>query len=237
VLALGGASWKKTGSDGSWLGLFKKKNINTVPFQASNCGVNINWSPDFIKNHQGKPLKNIRLTINSTSIKGEALITSYGLEGNAIYPIVKEVRACFNKGVEAVIKIDFKPKNSIQDIQTKIKNTKPKQYIDNLNLNSVEMTLLKNHTTKEEYLDSELFSVKVKELPIQVVSLRSIDEAISTVGGVEVNNLNRDFSLKHQPNFYVIGEMVDWDAPTGGYLLQGCFSMGALVAQSINQKL
>lgn len=236
VLALGGASWKKTGSDGAWLDLIQSKKIEVAPFQASNCGLNINWNADFIKNHEGKPLKNIQLKVNSVLVKGEALVTSYGLEGNAVYPIVKEVRNCIEIGEKPTLTIDFKPKNSAKELQQKIQRRRSKDYARYLNLNSVEMTLIKCYTTKEEYLNVDLFSKKVKSLLIPIDSLREIDEAISTVGGIVVESLNKDFSLSLFPNVYSVGEMVNWDAPTGGYLLQGCFSMGTSVARSINEK-
>ena len=236
VLALGGASWKKTGSDGAWLDLIQRKKIEVAPFQASNCGLNINWDADFIKNHEGKPLKNIQLEVNSVLVKGEALVTRYGLEGNAVYPIVKEVRNCIEIGEKPILNIDFKPKNSAKELQRKIQRRGSKDYARYLNLNSVEMTLIKCYTTKEEYLNIDLFSKKVKSLSIPIDSLRQIDEAISTVGGIVVESLNKDFSLSLFPNVYSVGEMVNWDAPTGGYLLQGCFSMGASVAWSINEK-
>lgn len=236
VLALGGASWSKTGSDGLWVELLKKKEVEIIPFQASNCGVNVDWNLGFLKNHEGKPLKNIKLTINDFSVKGEALITNYGLEGNAVYPIIKEVRKCLEVGQKTTLKIDFKPKNTIEEVYNKIEQRKPKDYAACLNLNSVEHALLKIYTTKEEYLNQEIFSQKIKELVIPINSLRPIEEAISTVGGIAIDSLNEDYSLKVNSNLYAIGEMIDWDAPTGGYLLQGCFSMAAHVATSINQK-
>jgi hypothetical protein len=237
VLALGGASWTKTGSDGKWVDLFKNSKIKIKPFVSSNCGVNISWNNSFLESHEGKPLKNIALSVNGFKVKGEALITSYGLEGNAIYPIVKELRLLISNHETPVLKVDFKPKNSLEDLLQKIKKKKPSQYAKALNLSSHEMALIKQFTSKEEFLDPVNFIKKVKELSVFVSSLRPIEESISTVGGIAIENLNNDFSLKEIPTIYTVGEMVDWDAPTGGFLLQGCFSMAYNVANSINLKL
>ncbi len=237
VLALGGASWSKTGSDGMWLKLFDNEKIKLNSFQSSNCGVNIKWDKAFVENHAGKPLKNIAISVNDYIVKGEALITAYGLEGNAIYPIIKSIRKQEEDKLQLGFKLDFKPKNSIEELDQKIKNSKSKDYSKQLNLATHELALIKQFTTKEEYLSSNQLIQKVKSLEIAVDSLRPVDEAISTVGGVAVNELNTDFSLKNTPTIYTVGEMVDWDAPTGGYLLQGCFSMAYTVAQALNQKV
>lgn len=234
VFALGGASWARTGSDGKWRKQFEQMGINCLPFQSSNCGIDIEWNKDFAQHHTGKPLKNITITVNNSTIKGEALITSYGLEGNAIYPSVPLIRQELNRKEIPMISIDFKPNNSLEQLQAKIsKTTKTKDYEKLFNLNKVEFALLKGYTTKSEFIDPNTFTKKLKSLQIPIKGLRPIDEAISTVGGVAIESLNSDFSLKKIPNYFIAGEMINWDTPTGGYLLQGCFSIGHLVAQSI----
>lgn len=238
IFALGGASWSITGSDGKWTKLFKEIDISTLPFQSSNCGININW-PDLVSSHHiGKPLKNIRIFAGNQSSSGEAVITNYGLEGNAIYSIVPSVRNMLNIG-DAKILIDFKPNNTQNELLNKIKNknTSAENYKKLLNLNSAELSVLKAYTTKTDFLDPEVFVKNIKKLPIIINSLRPIEEAISTIGGIDTNDLNQDFSLKKHPNIFTIGEMVNWDAPTGGFLLQGCFSMGVHVARTILNKL
>lgn len=237
VLALGGASWSKTGSDGKWIELFNGSGIKIVPFDASNCGVNVNWDKSFVENHEGKPLKNIAITVGETKLKGEALITAYGLEGNVIYPIVSELRRQLNSNLRSVIEIDFKPKNTADELLIKIQGVKPQSYVKAVNLSSHEMALIKQFTTKEEFLNPKLFVSSLKGLKIMVKSLRPIEESISTVGGISLRNLNKDFSLKENPRVFTIGEMVNWDAPTGGFLLQACFSMAYTVASAINSKI
>jgi uncharacterized flavoprotein (TIGR03862 family) len=235
LFALGGASWSVTGSDGTWLDFFFQKGIKTVPFQASNCGVNVNWSAAFKEKYAGSPLKNIAVTCGGKTVKGEALITEYGLEGNAIYPIIPEVRAALNQGKEAVLHFDFKTQNTENQLIEKIKdrNIAAKNYAFTFKLSKSQIALIKEYSTKEEYLDCERFISKVKRTTVKVESLRPIEEAISTVGGIDISEMNDDFSLRQFPHISVLGEMLDWDAPTGGFLLQGCFSTAIHSAKSL----
>jgi uncharacterized flavoprotein (TIGR03862 family) len=236
VLALGGASWAKTGSDGLWSTMLKELGVVVSPFQASNCGVNVDWPESFLVHHEGKPLKNIEVKVAGMSKKGEALITSYGLEGNAIYPIVKQVRAVLNKGETPVLLLDLKPNNSEEELLDKVRFTNASNFAKKLKLGTMEKSLLKHYVSREAYFNHELFVKSLKALPIPVLSLRPIEEAISTVGGVAIESLNADYSLKVSSRVFTIGEMVDWDAPTGGFLLQGCFAMANAVATCCNNR-
>ncbi len=234
IFALGGASWSLTGSDGKWVNSFIKLGIKILPFQASNCGVNINWSDNIKSFHIGKPLKNIQISCGTLKARGEAVITKYGLEGNAIYSLIPSIRKQLNLNSLSKIFIDFKPNNSLKQLLAKLgKSTSSKDYKKIFNLNSTEIALIKSLITKEDYLSPDNFVKSIKNLEIKINSLRPIEEAISTVGGIDINELNSDFSLKKFPHIFTIGEMVDWDAPTGGFLLQGCFSMGHYAAKSI----
>lgn len=231
VLAMGGASWKKTGSDGNWIHLLTKKGISTKPFQPSNCGISVNWDTNFLNAHEGKPLKNIAITYQNIQLKGEATITKYGLEGNCIYPLVTLIRDELIQDNRAVIYLDLKPHNTIEELKNRL--GKSTNYKEKLQLSSQKNALLKHCTTKDEYLNQSIGVEKIKALPISVVGLRPIDEAISTVGGVAFESLNDNYSLKAFPSIFCAGEMIDWDAPTGGFLLQGCFSTGFWVAKNI----
>lgn len=234
IFALGGASWSITGSDGKWLRYFKELGIKTNPFQSSNCGVNINWKSNILDHHIGKPLKNIAIRIGQNIFKGEAVITDYGLEGNAVYQIIPQIRNNqYSKTTN--IFLDLKPNNTIAELNLKLKNQSihSASYKKLLNLNSTELALIKSILSKIDFLSPGKLVEQLKNLELQINSIRPIDEAISTVGGIDVGELNRNFSLKKHPNVFTIGEMVDWDAPTGGFLLQGCFSMGHFVAKAI----
>lgn len=235
VFALGGASWSVTGSKGDWLSAFEKNNILTKPFQASNCGIICNsFQKEFLDEFEGFPLKNITISCHHKTFKGEALISSYGFEGNAIYPISAEVRNKLSNHKTAAIFIDLKPFNSEEELIQKLNtNTKAKNYKYLFNLNKLQLALIKNFSDKETYLNPILFVKKLKSLEIPITGLRPVEEAISTVGGIALEEIDLNLSLKKIPNIYIAGEMFDWDTITGGYLLQGCFSTGFHVAQNI----
>lgn len=232
IFALGGASWSVTGSDGNWRSAFEKIGVKTIPFQSSNCGVNVNWDADFILKHEGIPLKNIKVSVGDFHKKGEAVISKYGLEGNVIYPAIPTIRQYLNEGKTPILHLDLKPNNTINSLLKKIDNKKvlPKNYGYIFNLNKTELSLAKVFSDKETYLNAARFAHFLKQIPIPIQGLRPLGEAISTVGGIDLQEVTADLSLKKHPHISVIGEMLDWDAPTGGFLLQGCFSMGFMVA-------
>lgn len=269
VLALGGASWPLTGSDGKWVEIFNHNGISTLPFQPSNCGVNLDWPTAVKQFHAGKPLKNLVITVETadkyadtlleestvpgdgslshhhniseshhthTASKGEALITEYGLKGTAIYPLIPEVRLLLAKKLNPFLSIDFKPKNTTEQLLKKIIGKKTSTFGKVLALDTAQMAVIKAFTGKEEFMDAYRFCSAIKKLILPVKSLRPVEEAISVVGGIDHTDLVDDFSLRRFPHIYTIGEMINWDAPTGGYLLQGCFSMGKYVADKIKSK-
>jgi uncharacterized flavoprotein (TIGR03862 family) len=244
LFALGGASWPVTGSTGNWLPAFESIGIKTLPFQSSNCGVNVDWPAELKEKLEGMPLKNIALRVNDFSIKGEALITEYGLEGNAIYPSVPAIRNSFAEKGKAEIHFDLKPDNTIGELKEKIKEFEKliykshgtNAYKEAFNLDKARLILLKTFTTKEEFLEPDTLVQKLKDLVIPVTGIRKVEEAISTIGGIALDEVGEDLSLKKFPNISVAGEMLDWDAPTGGFLLQGCFSTGYFAAVNILAK-
>lgn len=235
VLALGGASWPVTGSDGKWTEMLKRHGIITLPFQPSNCGVNIGWPAQLMQFHEGKPLKNIVMQVQDVKSRGEALITGYGLEGYAVYPLVPEIRTLLNAGQPVVIRLDLKPAVDREALLKRLGNAVPgtRAYARCLNLDAASLALIKAFTSQEEFLDPVSFVSSIKNLPLPVHSLRGLDEAISVVGGLGLESINEDCSLRKFPRIFVAGEMTDWDAPTGGFLLQGCFSGGFYAANEI----
>lgn len=239
VFALGGASWKVTGSDGNWTNYFNEKGITTNKFYPSNCAYQINWNKLFIKTYQGQALKNCEFTCGSISRKGEAVITEFGIEGSGIYPLSPEIRKQVQQDKSAKLYIDFKPDLSIEEIKNRIENKGKLSIKDilekKINLSATQIELLKTSSSKEDYNDLEFLSKRIKSYPLNVVDFAPIDDAISTIGGIPLNEVNNHLELKKWPNHYCIGEMLDWDAPTGGYLLQACFSMGKFLADKLNQ--
>lgn len=240
VFALGGSSWKVTGSDGLWAAYFAEKGIETIPFQASNCAYEIKWGKEFIKIAAGKSVKNISLKCGDKEKKGEVVITKFGLEGGAIYALSPEIRKQLNSRKTAQLFLDLKPTLSAGEIKNKISNKGNKslsKHLENeLNINQIQLALIKALISKKDFISIEMLSEKIKNLPLIITSAAPIDEAISTVGGISLREIDNSFQLKKLSDHYVIGEMLDWDAPTGGYLLQGCFSMGYSLAIKLNEK-
>lgn len=228
IFALGGASWPVTGSTGIWPPLFEGLGISITPFRPSNCGVEIAWPAMLVRAHEGKPLKNIHISAGSRRALGEATLTRHGLEGNAIYPVVPAIREGATE-----LSIDLKPDSTAERLVERIGDKEPKNFAAAINLDRMQLALLKAFTPKEVSLSAALFVHHVKDLHIPVCGLRPIGEAISTAGGIPLQELGPDYSLRKHPQFHTIGEMVDWDAPTGGFLLQGCFAMGRHVGHSI----
>ncbi len=239
VFAFGGASWKITGSTGTWASHFKTRGIQINDFEPSNCAFGVDWSEAFLASAEGRPLKNIAVRCDSKSKKGELVITRFGLEGNAIYALSECIRKQFKEGGKAQVSIDFKPMFTTDDIKMKLQKSKSKNSTAflkrDLNLSSVQVQLIKHLTTKDEFLNKERLVELIKGLPITLAGMAPIDEAISSVGGVRRGELTDVFELKKIRDSFCIGEMVDWDAPTGGYLLQGCMSMGVYLAGRLNE--
>ena len=239
VFSLGGGSWKITGSDGNWLDTFSVKGIKTKAFQASNCGYKIDWKPSFIQKHEGTPLKNIAISCNTITQKGEAVITKFGLEGNAIYGLSPQIREQLDANSKATVFIDFKPSLTLENVYSKIKLSNYRNTTEilkkELKLSTPQIDLLKIYLSKESYLNLELLTKYIKNFPLEIINMASLDEAISTVGGVDLNAVSENFELKNMSNQFCIGEMLDWDAPTGGYLLQACASTGVSLAKYLNK--
>jgi len=237
VFAMGGGSWKVTGSDGSWLDYFINNGIATLPFRPSNCVMHINWS-ESMKVHFGKPIKNIALTYQNKSIKGELMITEHGIEGSPAYALSYDVGKQLEAKKNIKILVDLKPTLSLTKVKSILSGCKKKTskiLREELSLSSTGVALIKSITSREEFSDTSLLAQKIKMLPLIITGLGALDEAISTVGGINPSALNSNMELINYPNHYAIGEMIDWNGPTGGYLLQGCFSMGKYLGNILNR--
>lgn len=240
VFALGGGSWKITGSDGLWLKYFQQKGIKTTPFAASNCAYEVAWGTTFINSYEGTPLKNIALRCGDVRKKGELVITRYGLEGNAIYALSPEIRTILTREPTATVYLDLKPNLSAENLLSKLETSLHKNIGDKLKnsikLKPVHIQLIKSTLSKVAYTDHRTLCETIKNLPISLINAAPIDKAISTVGGISLSAVNAQFELKKMPHHYCIGEMLDWDAPTGGYLLQASFSMAVKLAKYLNEQ-
>ena len=239
LFSLGGSSWKVTGSDGSWLQTFEKKGIPTRPFLAANCAFQMDWKADFIKKNAGEPIKNCAIRCGNRKQKGEVVVTQFGLEGNAIYALSAEIQSELMAHGFATIYLDFKPILHIADLHDRLTaSTLSTTEIlkRKIKLSAVQIDLLKAYLTKEEYTTIDLLAEKIKDFPLTVIAAAPLDEAISTTGGIELEAVSEQFELKSIANTFCMGEMLDWNAPTGGYLLQACFSMGVRVAREVNRR-
>jgi uncharacterized flavoprotein (TIGR03862 family) len=231
ILAMGGGSWKKTGSDAKWIDILKNKKIEIIPLQSANSGYNTDPKFHIL---QGQYLKNIKISFEDQDKVGEIVFTKYGIEGSPVYFMNRFTRK-YNFPLN--LEIDLKPNLSESDILKALDGIEKISSIlkKKLKLSTTALHLLKT-LDKEIYLDREKLAKLIKKFPIEVLSFRPIDEVISTSGGVAFSELNADLELKKFPNIYCAGEMIDWEAPTGGYLLQACFSTGVWVASSISKQ-
>lgn len=242
VFCLGGASWPSTGSKGEWSTAFIAKNIVVNSFNASNCSFKIEWKEEFIAKAEGKALKNISLSCNGKTRLGEVVITKFGIEGSGIYPLSPEIRKQLDNNGKADLTIDLKPNLSLDTIEKQLVKLHPKKSITeilkmDLNFSPVQVHLLKYHVSKENFVNPHKVAFNIKNINLSITGTAPIEDAISTVGGISLNEINANFALKKMSNVYAIGEMLDYDAPTGGYLLQSCFSMSQYLAAYLNKEV
>ncbi len=233
IFALGGASWQKTGSDGLWVPLFQQKGIEVMPLLPSNSGVVLydNWLADLT---DGMLLKNVITTVDKVSCAGDILLTNYGLEGKPIYAVNRALRAM----EKPTLTIDLKPQMTLEKIQQILKKAKnPTQGLKELKLSEVSLVWLRKFVSKENYNSAEQLAKQIKAFKIGIQSFRPIDEVISSAGGVATTELTPSGQLVKMDTIYCCGEMVDWDAPTGGYLIQACISSGYVAGQAIRSLL
>lgn len=222
VLALGGASWPETGSDGAWPGLLAPHGVEMAPFVAANCGWNVPWPPAVLERAEGLPLKNLKVSAAGEAVSGELLLTRYGLEGGAIYRLGPALRAMDSPE----LRIDFKPQVTAEILLQRAESFRtPNEWFRAWKLSPGAVALLEN-LFPDDAVARERAIARLKDFPIPLGGPQPIAEAISTAGGVLWQELNQQLMLHKMPGVFLAGEMIDWEAPTGGYLLQGCLSTG-----------
>ncbi|WP_133272811.1 BaiN/RdsA family NAD(P)/FAD-dependent oxidoreductase [Hymenobacter radiodurans] len=243
VLALGGASWAKTGSDGGWTAAFSEIGVRCTPFAPSNCGAEIAWGAFFKEKVSRTPLKNIALTCEGQTMRGELMLTEYGVEGTPVYALTPALRAALSREQPAMLWLNLKPDLTHDQLLQKLSKPRGSKswgafLQQTLSLGPPIPTLLREVASPGTLTSSpESLAQLLQELPLPVSGLRPLDEAISTAGGVAWEELDENLMLHRRPGTFVAGEMLDWEAPTGGYLLQGCFSTGAWAANAIAKQL
>ncbi len=230
ILALGGASWPETGSDGGWVSLLQNLGIAVAPLTPANCGWEVNWHPDILAESEGLPLKNLLVSAGERKISGELLITSYGLEGGALYQLGSALRGQENPSLTLDLKPSFSAENLARKILPSSENLLTSA-ISAWRLGRAAASLLKYLSSEKIHRTPLTLAKFAKNLPLPLIGPRPITEAISSAGGVAFSELDEDLMVKRFPGLFVAGEMIDWEAPTGGYLLQGCFATATRAAK------
>lgn len=239
VLALGGASWPKLGSDGRWTSTLGEQGVAMTPLKPSNCGFTASWS-DVLRGHQGEPLKRIAVTFGTRSARGEAMVTASGIEGGAIYALSSPIRDAIDKDGAATIVIDLLPDVTRAKLVERLSAPRGKQSLSNFlrkntHLAAVALSLLHEAALAKgkplSALPAEAIAGLIKAVPVTLTGVQPIATAISSAGGIRFSELDEHFMLKNSRGVFVAGEMLDWDAPTGGYLLQASFATGRAAAE------
>lgn len=242
VLALGGGSWAKLGSDGSWVDCLANRNIAVMPLKPSNCGFETAWSDRFRESFAGKAVKSVAVSVTSDGISyssnGEFTITQYGVEGSLIYAWSAQLRDQIDVTGQALMLLDLLPETELQTLIKKLSQPRGKNSLANhlrksAGIKGVKAALLRELADAEDYRDMHRLASKIKALPIRLTATRPLDEGISSAGGVVFQALDDNLMLKDIPGVFCAGEMLDWEAPTGGYLLTGCFASGFKAGQGV----
>jgi uncharacterized flavoprotein (TIGR03862 family) len=237
VLALGGASWPRLGSDGGWVEILRAQGIVVSDLRPANCGFLVEWSELFRGRFEGVPLKRIALSFGGETIRGEVVVTGSGLEGGAIYALSPGLRDAIEKAGEAVLSVDLLPDMTRDDAARRLMYPRGKNSLANylrkvVSLSPAAIGLAQEASQgKLAPLASDQLAARLKDLPLRLTGVAPIARAISSAGGVAFDEVDEHFMLKRKPGVFVAGEMLDWEAPTGGYLLQACFATGFAAGQ------
>lgn len=236
VLALGGASWQRLGSDGAWWPWLKALGVPLAPLRPSNCGFEVGWSVHLQQHFAGAPLKGVVLQFGSFEQLGEMVLTATGVEGSLVYAASALLREAVAREGRATFHLDLLPARDAAWVQRELAHPRGSRSLGShlksrLKLDGAKAALLWEVTPASLRTDTQALARQIKALPVTVQAARPIDEAISTAGGVCFEGLDAQLMLQSQPGVFVAGEMLDWEAPTGGYLLTACFSTGRVAGQ------
>ena len=235
VLALGGASWPRLGSDGSWSGILSGR-AAVSPFRPANGGFTVAWSDHFRDRFEGQPLKRISLAFAGRTVRGEAIVTRTGLEGGAIYALSAPLREAILRDGAATLAVDLRPDLSREALATRLAVPRGHQSTATFlrkaaGLSPAGIALLREDGRTSLPADPESLAGLIKAVPVRLTGLQPIERAISTAGGIALDELDEHLMLRRLPGTFAAGEMLDWEAPTGGYLLQASFATGAAAAR------
>jgi len=236
ILALGGASWPHLGSDARWVPVFEGASIGVRPLRASNCGFEIAWSARLVERCEGAPLKGMRWSAGGRSSRAECVVTRWGLEGGGVYELGPALRDELDARGEALLHVDLKPGLPLDEVAARLARHRGKLSWSNflrrtLGLAPAAIALLHESGARPLFGDTPALAARVKDLTLRLTATRPIEEAISTAGGVRLDELDAHLMLRRRPGVFLAGEMLDWDAPTGGYLLHASLATGRAAAR------
>ena len=238
VLALGGGSWSRLGSDGAWVPWLKQKGAEVEPLKPANCGFDVDWSPHFRERFEGHPVKAVVLSFDGFHQRGEFIVTKEGVEGSLIYAASALLRDAIGARGSAVMTLDLAPDRSYEWLFEKLSKPRGSRTMAShlekaVGIKGVKAGLLREFLTKEDFQKEERLAHFIKNLPVPLIRPRPLEEAISTAGGITFDSLDEHLMLRSMPGVFCAGEMLDWEAPTGGYLLTACFASGVTAGEGV----
>ena len=243
ILALGGGSWAKLGSDGAWVPTLRERGIAVAPLKPANCGFDVAWSPYFSARFAGAPVKAVAAKCcGQPEKKGEFNITATGIEGGLIYAVSAPLRDALGRDGDAVLHLDLAPGRSLERLSADLARPRGRDSLANhlrrhAGIDGVKAGLLREVCPAEALNVASHLAAVIKSLPLRVTATRPLDEAISTAGGVSFESLDGNLMVRDQPGVFCAGEMLDWEAPTGGYLLTACFASGRAAGLGVRRWL
>ncbi len=240
IFALGGASWPRLGSDGHWTAMFAEAGILVSPLKPSNCGFSAEFSEHFLGRFEGQPIKGAEFGYGGAKVRGEAMITKTGLEGGAIYTLSPRLRDAIERDGPITLTIDLRPAAPVAELEAALSKPREKQSLSNVLRKAAKLAPVAVGLLHEAaHRDGKPLATRsppdlaalIKAAPVRLTAASPIERAISSAGGVAFIEVDERFMLRKKPGVFIAGEMLDWEAPTGGYLLQGCFSTGVAAAR------
>lgn len=231
VLALGGASWPRLGSDGGWVRLLEARGIEVAPLRAANCGFDVAWSAQMKERFAGAPVKSVTLARGGESVKGDFVVTATGVEGSAIYALSASLRDAIHHDGAALLRLDLAPDRGEERLARELASPRGKASLANhlrkkAGIDGVKAALLRECASPEVFSKPAALAHAIKHLELRLLRPRPVAEAISSAGGIALAELDNNFMLGKMPGLFAAGEMIDWEAPTGGYLLSACLATG-----------
>ena len=238
VLALGGASWPRLGSDGGWTRLLADTGVPLAPFRPANSGFDFAWTQTFADRFAGAPLKAVALTHGARTGRGEIVVARYGIEGGAVYALSASLREAVDRDGAASVTVDLRPDLTTAQIAARLTRVRAGETLANSLRKAVALPPVAVNLLREAFGPAlprapEALAAAIKAVPLRLTGVQSLERAISTAGGVAWDGVDETLQLKARPGVFVAGEMLDWEAPTGGYLLQACFATGVRAASGV----